>query len=239
MFAKKKVIVAWSGGKESALALHEFQKNGDCEILALLTTLTKDYDRISMHGVRRVLLEEQASSLGFPLEKVFISKNATSEEYESEMQKILEKYQMAGVSYVVFGDVFLEDVRKYREEKLSKIGMKGIFPIWKRDTTELAHTFINLGFKSIITCVDSNCLGKIFVGRAFDKRFLSELPSGVDPCGENGEFHSFVYDGPIFQKGIRYIKGGIVLRDNRFYYCDLIPARDGMALTPLSKSAII
>lgn len=225
MNTKKKAIVAWSGGKESALALHEFQKNGDYEILALLTTVTKDYDRISMHGVRRILLEEQASSLGFPLEKVFISKNTSNEEYESKMREALERYQIAGVSYVVFGDVFLEDVRKYREEKLSKIGMKGIFPIWKRDTSKLAHAFINLGFKSIITCVDSNCLGKTFVGRAFDERFLSELPSGVDPCGENGEFHSFVYDGPIFQKRISYKKGEIVLRDNRFYYCDLIPVR--------------
>ena len=129
MNTKKKAIVAWSGGKESALALHEFQKNGDYEILALLTTLTKDYDRISMHGVRRVLLEEQASSLGFPLEKVFISKNTSNEEYESKMREALEKYQIAGTSFVVFGDVFLEDVRKYREEKLSKIGMKFIVKI--------------------------------------------------------------------------------------------------------------
>jgi uncharacterized protein (TIGR00290 family) len=128
-----------------------------------------------------------------------------------------------GVSSVVFGDIFLEDIKKYREDNLSKIGMKGIFPVWKRNTTELVHKFIDLGFKAVITCVDSNVLDKIFVGRLFNEKFLSQLPSTVDPCGENGEFHSFVYDGPIFQEKILYTIGDVILRDNRFYYCDLIP----------------
>ena len=219
----ERVLFTWSGGKDSAMALYELQKVGDYEILALLTTVTKDYDRISMHGVRRILLEQQADSLGYRLEQVFISKSASNEEYEAKMQEILEKYLKAGVCVIAFGDIFLEDVRKYREENLSKIGMKAVFPIWKRNTTELAHTFVDLGFKAVITCVDSKVLDKGFVGRLFDEQFISELPANVDPCGENGEFHSFVYDGPIFQQKILYTIGDIVLRDNRFYYCDLIP----------------
>lgn len=218
---KEKIIFSWSAGKDSALALYELQKDRRYEIATLLTTVTADYDRTSMHGVRRALLERQAHSLGLPLEKVLISKNTTNEEYESKMRAFLEKYAAAGISFVAFGDVFLEDLKKYREEKLSSIGMKGVFPIWKRDTTELAHTFISLGFKAIITCVDTNVLDGKFVGRTFDKELLSELPSTVDPCGENGEFHTFVYDGPIFREPILFEKGDIVLRDNRFYYCDL------------------
>ena len=224
----ERVLFTWSGGKDSAMALYELQKVGDYEILALLTTVTKDYDRISMHGVRRILLEQQADSLGYRLEQVFISKSASNEEYEAKMQEILEKYLKAGVCVIAFGDIFLEDVRKYREENLSKIGMKAVFPIWKRNTTELAHTFVDLGFKAVITCVDSKVLDKGFVGRRFDKQFLSELPSNVDPCGENGEFHSFVYDGPIFQENLLYELGEVVFRDNRFYFCDLIPRRNGI-----------
>jgi uncharacterized protein (TIGR00290 family) len=221
----ERLLFAWSGGKDSALALYELQKTHGYEISALLTTLTEDYNRISMHGVRRVLLEQQADSLRYPLEKIFISKNASSEEYESKMRDVLAKYIETGVSSVVFGDIFLEDVRKYRENNLAKVGMKGIFPIWKRDITELAHTFIELGFKAVITCVDSKVLDKRFVGRIYDKQFLRELPSSVDPCGENGEFHSFVYDGPIFRERIAFTVGDTVLRDNRFYFCDLIPAQ--------------
>ena len=223
---KAKVILSWSGGKDSALALHELYESQDYEIAALLTTVTQDYDRISMHGVRRILLERQAQSLGLPLEKVFISKDTSNEEYESKIREVLLKYLTAGVRSVVFGDIFLEDLRKHREDNLSKIGMEGIFPIWKRDTVELAHTFIDLGFKAVITCVDSNVLDKIFIGRAFDEQFLSKLPSAVDPCGENGEFHSFVYDGPRFQEKILHTMGEVVLRENRFYYCDLMPAQN-------------
>jgi len=225
---KEKVIFSWSGGKESALAVHKLQETESYEIAALLTTVTQAYDRISMHGVRRSLLERQAEALGITLEKVFISKDASNEEYESKMQMVLEKYVRAGVSSVVFGDIFLEDVRKYREEKLSKIGMKAIFPMWKCDTAELAHRFIDLGFKAVVTCVDSNVLDKRFIGRRFDEQFLSELPCGVDPCGENGEFHCFVYDGPIFGERIRHTMGEVVLREKRFYYCDLCPVPNGV-----------
>ena len=219
----EKVLLAWSGGKESAMALYELQRDHRYGVAALLTTVTEDYGRISMHGVQTTLLELQAKCLGLVIEKVYITKNSSNEEYEANMRAKLIHYQSRGVSSVVFGDVFLEDVRKYREENLSRIGMKGFFPLWKRDTAELAHTFIDSGFKAVVTCVDSNVLDKMFVGRVFDEQFLSEIPPTVDPCGENGEFHSFVYEGPIFRKGISHKKGEVILRDNRFYYCDLIP----------------
>lgn len=221
----EKVLITWSGGKDSALALYMLRKMHNHEIVALLTSVTEDYDRISMHGVRRVLLEQQAKSLGFPLEILYISRNSSNEEYEAKLKEKLLQYKSQGVSSVVFGDIFLEDLRKYRENNLAQVGMKGVFPIWKRDTTELAHTFINLGFKAVITCVDSNALDGKFAGRYFDNEFLSELPTKVDPCGENGEFHTFVYDGPIFSERIRFRRGKVVLRDNRFYFCELIPFR--------------
>ena len=217
------VLISWSGGKDSAIALYEILKNGNYQISALLTTLTEDYDRISMHGVRRILLERQVASLGFPLEKVLIPKNASNEEYESNMEAVLAKYKEAGTSSVVFGDIFLEDLRKYREDKLASLGMRGIFPLWKRDTLELAHSLNVLGFEAITTCVDNQSLGGQFVGRQIDVQFLSELPATVDPCGENGEYHSFVYNGPIFKEKVAFKLGEVVLRENRFFYCDLIP----------------
>ena len=194
------VLVSWSGGKDSAIALYEILKSQNYQISALLTTLTEGYDRISMHGVRRILLERQVASLGFPLEKVFISKDASNEEYETNMGSVLTRYMEAGVTSVVFGDIFLEDLRKYREDKLATLGLHGIFPIWQRDTHELARSLTVLGFKAITTCVDTHTLGRQFVGRVIDKQFLSELPSTVDPCGENGEYHSFVSEGPIFKE---------------------------------------
>lgn len=220
---EEKVLFAWSGGKDSAIALYELSANKNYKVVALLTTVTEGYNRVSIHGVRSALLKEQAESLGIALEKVYITKDSSNNEYETKMREKLTYYKNQGVLSAAFGDIFLEDLRRYREDNLSKIGMKGIFPIWKKDTWELAHRFIDLGFKAIITCVDSNILGKEFVGRIFDKQFLSKIPSGVDPCGENGEFHSFVYDGPIFHERISYKKGEVVLRNNRFYYRDLLP----------------
>lgn len=218
------VLMSWSGGKDSALALNEILKNPDYKVAALLTTVTEGYDRISMHGVRRILLERQAASLGFPLEQILISQNATNEEYESKMERVLSKYKGAGISSVVFGDIFLEDLRKYREVKLATLDMRGIFPIWKRDTSELARSLGTLGFEAITTCVDTTTLGQQFVGRLIDEEFLSELPRTVDACGENGEYHSFVFDGPIFKERVAYTRGEVVLREGRFCYCDLIPA---------------
>ena len=221
---KPKAIMSWSGGKDSSMAFYENSKSGRFEITSLLTTVTEGYDRISMHGVRRVLLEQQAKSMGVPVEKVYISQKSSNEEYEHQMREKLLKFKQQGVSAVVIGDIFLEDLKKYREEKLAEVEMTGVFPIWKRDTVELAHKFIELGFKARITCIDSEILPKEFTGRDFDRGFLSDLPAKVDPCGENGEFHSFVYDGPIFKAPISCQRGKIVLRDERFYFCDLIPA---------------
>jgi uncharacterized protein (TIGR00290 family) len=221
---REKVIVAWSGGKDSALALYEVLRSGGYEVLELLTTVAKDHDRISIHGVRRVLLEQQAHALRIPLEEMFILKGASDAEYEGKLLETLKRHRDKGVSSVVFGDIFLEDVRKYREQVLAKAGMNCVFPLWKRETNELSRAFINLGFKAVITSVDSHVLGEDFAGREYDEKFLSDLPANVDPCGENGEFHSFVYDGPIFYERIGFKKGEISLRDNRFYSCDLLPA---------------
>ena len=218
----EKVLLGWSGGKDSAMALYEVQKSQKYEIVSLLTTITKDYDRVSMHGVPRILVEQQAQSLGLPVEEVFIPESCSNEEYESKMREMLTRFKRDGVSAVVFGDVFLEDVRRYREDNLSKVGMKGIFPLWGRDTAELIKSFIALGFKAIISCVDSKILDKTFVGRMLDEKFWAELPPNVDPAGENGEFHSFVFDGPIFRERIACTVGEVVLRDS-FYFCDLVP----------------
>ena len=220
----EKVLFAWSGGKDSAIALYEILKSGKYEIVSLLTTITEDYDRVSMHGIPRILVEQQAESLGLPLEKVFISKDSSNEDYESKMGQVLAGFRQGGITRVVFGDIFLEWVKKYRGDNLSKLGMSGIFPIWGRDTAELAESFVALGFRAIITCVDSKVLDKGFLGRIIDKGFLSELPPDVDPCGENGEFHSFVFDGPIFKQGIAYTLGESVQRKS-FYFCDLLPKK--------------
>jgi len=222
----EKVLFTWSGGKDSAMALYELVMDGSYEIVALLTTVTEDYGRISMHGVRDVLLERQASSLRIPLEKIHISRDSSNDEYERMMREKLEHYRLQGVSSVVFGDLYLEDVREYRERNLGQVGMEGIFPLWGRDTKEIAQQFVGFGFEAILTCVDSSLLDGKFAGRVYNGSLLNELPAGVDPCGENGEFHTFVYDGPIFRERISCRKGGIVLRDNRFYYCDLLPLPD-------------
>ncbi len=220
----EKILLSWSSGKDGAMALYEIKKAGNYEVAALLTTVTKEYDRVSMHGIRRELLEHQADSIGMPLEKVLIPKNSSNQEYEVQIQKTLEKYLKLGVTRVAFGDLFLEDIRKYREEKLAQLGMSGIFPLWKRDTKELAQTVIRLGFRAVLSCVDSKFLEREFAGREFDEQLLADFPPGVDPCGEYGEFHSFAYSGPIFREDVRFKKGEVVLRDDRFYFCDLIPA---------------
>jgi uncharacterized protein (TIGR00290 family) len=218
---KKKIILASSGGKDSLLAFSALQKDARYEMIALLTTITKNYNRISMHGVRTYFLERQAGALGIPLEKIYIRKNITNAEYRALMRDILIGYKNSGIMGVAFGDIFLGEVKNYRKKSLASIGMRAIFPLWKKNTLSLAHTFIDSGFKAIVTCVDSQALDRKFVGRAFDKQFLLELPLTVDPCGENGEFHTFVFDGPIFRESVPYRKGEIILRDNRFYYCDL------------------
>jgi len=221
---KEKVIFAWSSGKDSARALHEIRQDDQYDVVSLLTTVTEGYDRISMHGVRIRLVEQQAESIGLPLEKVYISKESSSENYETAMRDALLRHKAKGVTSVAFGDLFLEDLKEYREKKLAEVGMKAVFPLWKRDTTELARSFIEQGFRAIITCVDSQVLGGEFSGRLYDEQFLADLPSNIDPCGENGEFHSFVYDGPLFSKPVRFEKGDIVVRENRFHFCELLQA---------------
>jgi uncharacterized protein (TIGR00290 family) len=221
---REKILLSWSGGKDSALALYELMMNSECEIVALLTTVNEDYDRISLHGVRSSLLEHQASSLYLPIEKVMIYKDISEESYESKMREVLVRHQAKGVAAVVFGDIFLESVRDRRVEKLSQIGMKAIFPLWGKDTNEMAVQLINLGFKAIVVCIDTHVLDKQFIGREYNQEFLSELPAEVDPCGENGEFHTLVYDGPIFSRPIKHELGEVVLREKRFLFCDLLPA---------------
>jgi uncharacterized protein (TIGR00290 family) len=219
---KEKILLSWSGGKDCSLAHYCIQEAKAYEIAGLLTTVTDGYDRVSMHGVRRALLERQAESLGLPLQKVCIPKDSTDKDYEARMKEVLLAYQDEDINAVAFGDIFLENVRRYREEKLAQIGMEAIFPLWKRDTTELIRSFIDLGFKALITCVDSKVLDSSFAGKVINDGFVSSLPSDVDPNGENGEFHSFVIDGPIFKQKINVSLGKVVLRDS-FYFCDLLP----------------
>ncbi len=218
---KDRILIAWSSGKDSALALYELQRAEDVEIAALLTTVTEGYDRISMHGVRRQLLVEQADALGYPLEIIEIPQNCPNEIYEQRMKQALEKHYQKGIRSAAFGDLFLEDIRKYREERMRLIGMRCQFPLWGKPTSELARQFIDLGFRAIVVCVDTNALSREFAGREYDMQLLHDLPKGVDPCAENGEFHTFVYDGPIFSRPIPVRRGEKILRDNRFYFCDL------------------
>lgn len=215
------VLMSWSGGKDSCLALHEIKNEQEYCVAALLTTVTRDYDRISMHGVRRVLLEQQAASLGLPLHQILISKDASNEEYESKMAEAFADYRAKGIDTIVFGDLFLEDIRKYREQFLARNQMHGLFPVWKRDTSSFIREFLDLGFRAVVTCVDSKILDQSFAGRLIDETFLSSLPAQVDPCGENGEFHTFVFDGPGFSAPVKFSLGETVLRES-FWFCDLL-----------------
>lgn len=216
------VLFCWSGGKDSAMALHTLIQRDDVRVAALLTTVTEGYERISMHGVRRELLWRQAESIGLPLHEVLIPPHCVNPVYEARMEEALRKFWNEGVRRAAFGDIFLEDLRAYREKNLARIGMSAIFPIWKRDTRELANEFCKKGFRAVTVCVDGKMLDRLFSGRELNKQFLRDLPAGVDPCGENGEFHTFVFDGPVFRESVRWTLGEVVERDG-FYFCDLIP----------------
>jgi uncharacterized protein (TIGR00290 family) len=205
------------------MALHALQLAQEHRISTLLTTVTEEYDRISMHGVRRALLERQTESLGLPLHKVLIPPRCLNAIYEARMKEALGEHLAKGVRQVAFGDIFLEDLRVYREKNLAQLGMTGVFPIWKRDTRDLARDFLRLGFRAITVCVDPRVLDPSFAGRELDQSFFDDLPPGADPCGENGEFHTFVYDGPVFREPIRFHAGATVMRDG-FCFCDLLPA---------------
>lgn len=219
----EKVLVSWSGGKDCVLALHEILASGEYQVIGLLTTIVGNRDRIAMHDVRCSLLERQAESLGFPLELVTISSHTSNADYEPSLVQALRKYKESGATSVVFGDIFREDLRKYRLLNLARLGMKGIFPLWKRDDFQLMETLISLGFKAIVSSVNTRVLDERFVGRIIDWKFMFDFPKTANVCGEYGEYHTFVYDGPIFKQNICFKIGETFVRDSHFKYCDLIP----------------
>jgi len=231
------VLFCWSGGKDSALALHALRQREDVRIVGLLTTVTDDYDRISMHGVRRSLLLQQADALGLPLQEVRIPPQCVNPIYESRIEQALRIQLAAGVRTVAFGDIFLADLREYRERNLARLDMRAIFPIWRRDTRELASEFCQQGFRAISVCIDPKKLDRSFAGRELTADFFPDLPADVDPCGENGEFHTFVFAGPIFRNPISVQRGEVVEREG-FTFCDLLPAPiwSTAARLPLSQS---
>jgi uncharacterized protein (TIGR00290 family) len=219
---REPVVLGWSGGKDSALALYVLQSDSSLRVDALLTTLTQQYDRISMHGVRHQLLTAQAAAIGLPVTETWIPPEASNEEYEAAFRRALAHHHARGTRRVAFGDLFLADIRAYRERQLADVAMTGLFPLWGRDTGELAREFVTLGFRARLVCVDTARLDSSFAGRAFDGDLLRDLPTGIDPCGENGEFHTFVTDGPIFHKPVACTPGVTVLR-NGYAFCDLVP----------------
>ncbi len=219
----EKFVYSWSSGKDSALGLYEIQKQEGAKPDFLLTTVTEDYDRVSMHGVRRELLEEQAGSMGTPLRTITIPASCTNKIYEDIMGKEMERLAGKEIYRVAFADIYLEDLRKYREENLSRAGMEALFPLWGRDTARLARLFVELQFKAVVTCVDGQVLSGELAGRDYDLEFIEGLPQGVDPCGENGEFHTFVFDGPVFSRPVCFRRGEVVKRDGRFFFQELVP----------------
>jgi len=237
-----KAYINWSGGKDSSLALYHTLNNKNYSVEKLLTNVSGEYQRVSMHGVREELLEQQATAIGIPLQKLVLTDQPSMIEYEEHMMRTMNQLQQERFTHSVFGDIFLEDLKIYRESQLTKVGMTAVFPLWKRNTTELIHEFIDLGFKTIVVCVNEKYLDKSFCGRIIDEDFIRDLPENVDVCGENGEFHTFVFDGPIFNNPIAFAKGEIIYRkyaapkqqsdncfqpavveDYGFYFCDLLP----------------
>lgn len=220
---RPKAIVAWSSGKDSAWALHEVQRAEGAEVVGLLTTVTETFARVSMHAVREELLDRQAAGLGLPCRKVRIPWPCPNEFYEARMAEALADARAAGVSRVVFGDLFLRDIRAYREARLAGTGLEPLFPLWERDTRRLAHEMLDGGLAAVITCVDPRKVDRSLAGRPFDAALLAALPPGVDPCGENGEFHTFAWSGPMFAAPIPIATGEVVEREG-FVFADVLPA---------------
>lgn len=238
----------WSGGKDSTLALHHILQSGEYDVRYLVTTVNAAHQRISMHGVRRELLYSQAEAIGIPVHEILLPDGPDMASYETALLAGLQPLLDEGIRHCVFGDIFLEDLRTYRENKLAEIGVTPVFPLWKRPTDELVHEFISLGYKTIVVCTQADKLDATYTGRTIDHTFLEDLPAGVDPCGENGEFHTFAYDGPIFRQAVSFTSGEkierhyTINRDNTadeaddsacpgsastsygFHYIDLIPA---------------
>ncbi|WP_185286443.1 Dph6-related ATP pyrophosphatase [Chryseobacterium indologenes] len=207
---KPQALFNWSSGKDSALALYKILQENQYEVSTLLTSINEEFQRVSMHGVHVSLLEKQAESLGIPLVKMELPKEPSMEEYQKIMSNTMAEIQALGVTHSIFGDIFLEDLRKYREQQLNTIGMQAVFPLWKKDTSILIREFLDLGFKTIVTCVNGSYLDKGFAGRMIDHDFIKDLPENVDPCGENGEFHTFTFDGPIFKTPVAFEIGETV-----------------------------
>lgn len=243
---KRKAIFNWSGGKDSCLALYHILQKNEFDISALMTTVNAKHDRISMHGVRKELLFAQGEAIGIPIKPIYLPEMPSMLEYDKTMGEVLSELHNDGITHSIFGDIFLEDLKKYREDRLKEVGLKGHFPLWKRDTKELVHEFIDLGFKTVVVCAKSELLSEDFVGRVIDHDFLKDLPNNVDPCGENGEFHTYVFDSPIFNKPIKYELGETVFKEYKapksiddtchtpkpdfkpsgFYFKDIIPVAE-------------
>ena len=219
-----KIWLSWSSGKDSAWTLHEVRASAEFEVTALLTTINSDAGRVAMHAVRQTLLEAQAEALGLPLVKVPIPAQCSNAAYEAAMETAMAQARAEGVFHVAFGDLFLADIRRYREDKLRAVGMTPLFPLWGRETRALARDMVAGGLRAHLTCVDPKQLDRRFAGRLFDERLLDELPAGVDPCGENGEFHSFAFAGPMFSAPLRVMPGEIIERDG-FVFADFVPAQ--------------
>lgn len=196
---REQTAISWSGGKDASFALYQYSNHYNTTIDKLLTNFSSEYRRVSMHGVHESLMEAQAKSIGITLEKVFLPTNPTMADYESSMLDTFKELKEQGINQMIFGDIFLEDLKLYREKLLKPSGIHPIFPLWQQNTTDLIYEFIELGFKAMIICLNNNLLGEEFAGRVIDKKLIEDLPSNIDPCGENGEFHTFVFDGPIFK----------------------------------------
>jgi uncharacterized protein (TIGR00290 family) len=225
--AARKVLLAWSSGKDSAWTLHALSARADVAVVGLLTTVNAAYDRVAMHGVRHALLEDQARAAGLPLWPVPIPSPCPNETYEAAMADVLRRARAEGIDAVAFGDLFLEDVRRYRERQKAGSGLDLLFPLWGRPTGALAEEMLDGGLRAFLTCVDPRVLPADFAGRAFDRALLRALPDGVDPCGERGEFHTFAWDGPMFSRPVRVRPGEVVTREG-FVFADLLPEADAV-----------
>jgi uncharacterized protein (TIGR00290 family) len=219
--APPKAFISWSSGKDSAFALHEARARGLAEVVGAITTVSEAYDRVAMHGVRSSLLDRQIATLGLPSVRVMLPSPCSNEIYEARFGEACERLKAQGVRHIVFGDLHLEDIRAYRERQLAALGMSAIFPLWRRDTAELARAMIESGLVAHLVCIDPRRLDRVFAGRRFERRLLDELPRNVDPCGENGEFHTVVSAGPMFVAPIAVRVGEVVERDG-FVFADVL-----------------
>jgi len=218
-----KALLCWSSGKDSAWTLHILRELGEVEVVGLLTTMNEVHDRVAMHAVRRTLLQAQADAVGLPLWPVLIPSPCTNQQYEAAMRGVIQRALAAGITVMAFGDLFLEDVRRYRETQLASTGIMPMFPLWGRPTAVLAKDMIAGGLRARLTCIDPKQISAAFVGREFDEALLAELPLDADPCGERGEFHTFAYAGPMFSQPIPIESGEVVTREG-FVFADLLPS---------------